>query len=406
MFEFATQSVTTALDVANAEMGRVQRSVLRLIADADRLEIWRGHGARDTAHWLAIRYGISEWKARRWLGAARALEDLPRIAEALERGELGIDKVVELARFATPEDQARLIRWARTVSCGAVRKRADLEAKASIRDVREAERGREVTWWYYDEGRRFGLAADLPAAHGPVVIKALEREAETIAALPGEEEESYASARRADALVVLCSARIAADPEPDRATVVVHARLDGLQGDTGGCEVEDGPVIHPQAVRRLLCNARVQTVVEDANGNVVGIGRLSRQAPAWMLRQVRHRDRECRFPGCGARRFTEAHHLRWWRHGGRNDLDNMALICSFHHRLVHEHGWSVKRDDGGELVWRRPDGSRYRSGPSPGDSLELELVEAISAPRALWAGCDSARACTAPRSLRRCRPPP
>jgi hypothetical protein len=72
------------------------------------------------------------------------------------------------------------------------------------------------TWWYHDEGRRFGLEADLPAASGPVIVNALEREAEKIAALPGEEDEVYASARRADALVALCSARIASDPEPDR----------------------------------------------------------------------------------------------------------------------------------------------------------------------------------------------
>ena len=66
-----------------------------------------------------------------------------------------------------------------------------------------------------------------------MVANALEREAERIAAMPGEEDEVYASARRADALVALCSARIAADPEPDRATVVVHARLDGLKSDAG-----------------------------------------------------------------------------------------------------------------------------------------------------------------------------
>jgi hypothetical protein len=364
MFDDATHPLTAALDTANADVGRAQRRMLRLIADADRAEIWRDCGARDTAHWLTIRYGVSEWKARRWVAAAHALEHLPRIADALERGELGIDKVVELSRFATPEDQSRLVRWAKTVSCGAVRHRGDLEAKASITDVRETERSREITWWYFDEGRRFGLEADLPAASGPVVIKALEREAERIAALPGE--ETYVSARRADALVALCSARIAKDPEPDRATVVVHAQLDGLRQDTAGCEIEGGPVIHPQSVRRLLCNARVQTVLEDHHGNVLGIGRLSRQAPAWMLRQVRHRDRECRFPGCGARRFTEAHHIRWWRHGGRTDLHNLALICSFHHRLVHEHGWSVRREATGDLLWRRPDGTRYESGPSPG----------------------------------------
>ena len=84
--------------------------MLHLIADADRAEIWRDCGARDTAHWLTIRYGISQWKARRWIGAAHALENLPLIAEALEQGGLGIDKVVELTRFATPKTEARLIR--------------------------------------------------------------------------------------------------------------------------------------------------------------------------------------------------------------------------------------------------------------------------------------------------------
>ncbi|HYZ13288.1 MAG TPA: DUF222 domain-containing protein [Actinomycetota bacterium] len=372
MFEDATHPLTAALDSATADVGRAQRRMLRLIADADRREVWRDAGARDTAHWLTIRYGISEWKARRWVGAAHALEDLPLIAEALEQGALGIDKVAELTRFATPETEARLIRWAATVSVGAVRHRGDLEATASIKDVRQTELSREVTWWYHDEGRRFGLEADLPAASGPVIVNALEREADRIAVLPGEEDEVYASARRADALVALCSARIGSDPEPDRATVVVHARLDGLQRDTGGCEIEGGPVIHPQTVRRLLCNARVQTVVEDRDGNVLGIGRVSREPPQWMLRQVRHRDRECRFPGCGARRFTEAHHLRWWRHGGRTDLANLALVCSFHHRLVHEHGWSARRESTGDLLWRRPDGTRYESGPSPGTTKVFE----------------------------------
>jgi hypothetical protein len=56
-----TQSLTVALDGANAEVGRAQRHMLRLIADADRSEIWRDSGARDTAHLLAIGYGISEW---------------------------------------------------------------------------------------------------------------------------------------------------------------------------------------------------------------------------------------------------------------------------------------------------------------------------------------------------------
>jgi len=85
-----------------------------------------------------------------------------------------------------------------------------------------------------------------------------------------------------------------------------------------------------------------------------------------MLRQLKYRDRECRFPGCGARRFTQAHHVTWWEKGGRTDLDNLVLICFFHHRLVHEYGWTIQRTtDDGEVAWFHPDGTRYRAGPAP-----------------------------------------
>jgi len=65
------------------------------------------------------------------------------------------------------------------------------------------------------------------------------------------------------------------------------------------------------------------------------------------------------------RRYTEAHHVRWWRRGGRTDLENLVLICSFHHKVVHEHGWSLSRNTEGTMSWFRPDGVRYRAGPGP-----------------------------------------
>lgn len=368
-----------AIDAANARVCLAQRELFSLIAEVDRREAWRDSGARGSAHWLVMRYGISLWKAHRWIAAAHALEGLPGLSDAFACGELGIDKVAELSRFASAETEVGLIRWARRVSCGAIRRRGDLAARARVEEMVEAERTRSVSWWYFDEGRRFGLEAELPAAQGAIVARALERAAETIPTMPDEHDPYFAEDRRADALMALCSARIAADADPDRATVVIHAQLNGLENGAGGCEVEGGPVIHPETARRLLCNARVQTVLEDRAGNVIGLGRMSREPTAWMIRQVRYRDRECRFPGCGARRFTEAHHVVWWRHGGRTDLDNLLLICSFHHRLVHEHGWSVRRDADGTARWFHPDGVRYRAGPSPGDYLnERHLVAAAS----------------------------
>ena len=147
---------------------------------------------------------------------------------------------------------------------------------------------------------------------------------------------------------------------------MIHAPLDVAAGEPGNGEVEGGSIVPSETVRRLLCHARVQTVLEDRAGNALGLGRMSREPSAWMIRQVRYRDRGCRFPGCGTKAFTEAHHVVWWRNGGSTNLDNLALICSFHHRLVHEHGWSVRRADDATLHWFRRDGTRYRAGPSPG----------------------------------------
>ena len=161
--------------------------------------------------------------------------------------------------------------------------------------------------------------------------------------------------------MALSSAQIASDPDQDRATIVAHANIEPNAFVTA--EMENGPPVQRRTLERLLCNARIQAVVESASGDPIRVGRLTREPPDWMARQIRHRDKECRFPGCGARRFTQAHHIVFWRDGGRTDPENLALICSFHHRLVHEYGWRIERNNAGAVRWFRPDGTGYRAGP-------------------------------------------
>lgn len=352
------------IDAWNARLGSVHRELLRAIADGDRAEVWRDTGARDMAHWCAIRLGISQWKARRYLAAAHALSELPRIDKFLAAGELGIDKAIELTRFADRATEAGLCRWAQQVSPGAVRARADREVRHDLDESREHERSRYLHWWFCEEGTRVGLEAELPAADGAVVVKAIERLAEQVPTTP-ENGRSDADARRADALVRLASAHLGADADPDRATVVVHAPLEALASRDRACEIEGGGLVHAETVRRLLCTARAQVVFEDRRGDVIGVSRMLREPPAWMIRQLRYRDRECRFPGCGARRFVQAHHVDWWHHGGRTELANLVLLCFFHHKLVHEHGWGLMREPDGTVRWIRPDGTRYQAGSGP-----------------------------------------
>jgi hypothetical protein len=361
----SASALIARLDASNACISREQRSFLRLVAGADRTELWRDDGAHDMAHWLAMRYGISDWMARRWIAAAHALEELPRISRAFEAGELGIDKVVELTRFATPETEARLLVWARGVSSGCIRRKADVMVRRSVEQARDIDRGRFVSWWYFDEGTRFGLEAELPVADGAMVARVLSSLAEKLPALTDEDGDPYyVHARRADALVALC-AGAASEGAAGGATVVVHASMDALMSIDSSCELEGDGVIHAETARRLLCSARLQAVVEDSRGDVVRLGRTTRFAPAWMERQVRYRDKECVFPGCGARRFTQVHHIVWWDDDGVTDPDKLVLVCTFHHKLVHEYRWSMKRENDGAFSWFRPDGKRYFAGPAP-----------------------------------------
>jgi hypothetical protein len=347
------------------ELNRVasaaEREMLDCIAELEEHEAWLDDGAHDMPHWVSMQLGVSRWKAERWIAAGAALRSLPAIARAFSAGEIGIDKVVELTRFATPDDEDALLAWADDVASGAIRRRGDELRRAERAEVAQIEEDRWLAWRWTDEGKRLLLEAEMPAAQGAIVTEAIDRIAGEIPAMPGEEHAMLIGRRRVDALAVACAA--SGDTTSD-ATVVVHVQAETLADDTASARTDDGVVLSIDVARRFLCNAKIQAVVEAPDGSVVGLGRTAREPSAWMMRQLRYRDSaSCTFPGCGNRRFTQAHHIRWWSRGGSTDLDNLALVCTFHHRLVHEHGWKLERVATGAVRWFRPDGVRYRAGP-------------------------------------------
>jgi len=146
------------------------------------------------------------------------------------------------------------------------------------------------------------LEAEMPAAQGAIVSEALDRLASEIPAMPGEEHQMLIGRRRVDALAIACGAGGASDAD---ATVVIHVQAETLEDDRANARTDDDVVLPIDVARRFLCNAKIQTVVEAADGSVVGLGRTKREPSAWMLRLLRYRDRSCTFPGCGNRRFTQ-----------------------------------------------------------------------------------------------------
>ncbi|MGH2747022.1 MAG: DUF222 domain-containing protein [Actinomycetota bacterium] len=365
-----TRELLEGFDRSSAVVGAAQRRHLAFIVACDAARVWADDDCRDIAHWVALRDGISTWKAQRMVAAGYALKSLPAICRALEDGVLSLDKVVELTRFATPYDEDDLIAWASRVAPAAIREKADAARRLSDEELRQ-NRWRELRWWWEDDGSRMSLWGSLPADKGAVVAKALDRLAEHIPELPDdvpswtEDGPSTIDARRADALVAMASATIAADPDPDRATLVVHAELSALIGDGPSGVIAGGPAIPPQMVQRLACDCRLQAVLHGQEGGIVSIGTTARNIPPWLRRQVEHRDGyRCTFPGCGAKRFVEVHHIVPWPKGP-TEIGNLLCACSFHHDLLHLHGWHAGLGVDGAARWFRPDWTPYEPRPAP-----------------------------------------
>jgi len=96
--------------------------------------------------------------------------------------------------------------------------------------------------------------------------------------------------------------------------------------------------------------------VEDEKGEPLSVGRKQRTVPTALKRALWSRDRGCSLPGCTHTRFVDAHHIEHWADGGETSLANVTLLCSSHHRLVHEGGYTIRKDHQGRWYFQRPDG--------------------------------------------------
>jgi hypothetical protein len=363
-------AIRAGLSDAVLAVGRADRERLRWIVKADRAELWREDGHKGPAQFVSATFHVSNWKARRWIEAAFALECLPLTAAALDSGALSLDKVVELTRFVTPADESRWIRWAAKTTPGGVRDRADAELKRTEQEAEEIQSARYLKWWKHDD--LVYLEGALPLDQGGALTEAVDTLARELPAHPddtaqreslGLDDEPSIDNRRADALVLLATGG-SASSEP--VTVVVHAPIEALAEDDGGCTLEGGGVLHPETARRISCDARLQIVLEDKEGNAVGIGGISQITPYWLRRQVFYRDdNTCTFPGCEMKRFLHPHHVRHWSRKGPTDLDNLVTVCTTHHKLIHEGRWCVTLDVKQRAIWFRPSGRVYEPGPAP-----------------------------------------
>jgi hypothetical protein len=133
--------------------------------------------------------------------------------------------------------------------------------------------------------------------------------------------------------------------------------------DRSLCETSDGTLLPPSTVRRLCCEAEIFPVVLSGDGAVLDQGRSRRLANREQRRTLRVMYRTCAHPGCDvAFDSCEIHHVQWWDHHGRTDVDNLLPLCSRHHHLVHEGGWTLRLTPQRVVTLTRPDGTIHFTG--------------------------------------------
>ena len=115
---------------------------------------------------------------------------------------------------------------------------------------------------------------------------------------------------------------------------------------------------HPDPHRpgpHLIDQAEAYYTFLNRNGVVLNLGRTRRIATRSQSAAFIARDAGCTFPGCDrAPEWSERHHIIPWIDGGPTDLNNLTLLCVYHHHNFHTRGWTCRINPDGIPEWRPP----------------------------------------------------
>ena len=374
--DFAELILLSPAELVEA-MARHERQAAALalaVAHVNHTGRWADDGSVTMRAWLRSACRMSDQEAAAWVRQGRMLDRCERVAEAGLDGRLSASQLRELARLHRPkyeslmrEHQSMLVEQlgpldaeATAVACTLWRQRAD-----AVLDEHEPplEPKRHLTISRAADGAALGrFTLDDAAA------TELEKALGNARTWEGSDDLRTLAERNADALF-----DIAAFFNKNHESSGTPRHLPHLSLSMNGSTLADTPeamnddeqrVVSPSCVDTHLCDCTMHTILRSASGAPLSFGRSRYTVPRSLFRQVAARDGGCRFPGCNRPvRFCDAHHIRYWRHGGTTDYGNLVLLCSRHHHLVHQQQLVLTLEPEGELLVEWRTGSHRRSEP-------------------------------------------
>jgi Domain of unknown function (DUF222)/HNH endonuclease len=391
--------------VAAAETARSTSLVLELVGEFDAIggmKHWIGF--KSLAHWLSWSCAMTPGVAWEHVRVAKALRRMPTIAGLLREGRLSYSKVREVTRVVDVVDEARLAGLAVTATAAQLAKMISGFRSADGKRIPQQHK-RSVTWQQREDGM-IDVRARLPKEEAAVLIAAMDAARDQFGPPPpkpdpagdcGEPAPGAVAYSKADAVVDVARVFLNTAPQDrsgeDRSLVVVHVSAESLarsvpagtpaaakpasieaeRGDAESkdladvssvpagtptsavCHIAGIGAIETATAQKLACDSPLLGAVVDKHGHVLAMGRTRRLVTKTQRRALMIRDGMCRYPGCHQTRHLKAHHRVPWITGGRTDLDNLILLCQWHHTAVHEGGVTITKATDSWL-FTKPDG--------------------------------------------------
>lgn len=320
----------------------------RILTELEGDSVHLSDGARDTVTFVSNHTGESMGAVQRDLDAASKLNKMPEVADQVEERALSAAKARELARLSADVPVQVREDIARRAEHLSVRQVHDQVARANLRHRPAPPPVQQAEAWFTRELVHTKLTAKLPHLDGAILesaVRAAVADLKLSGELTGAEKLGQG---------LLAVARYYLDHRPNgdttlrnRFTLFATVDVETLAGQAGSATLGNGAVIDADTARRIACDCSLARVLTDAKGEILDIGQRSRLISRGLFTYLTLHDGGCRWPGCEAPAWAcEGHHVIFWDNSGPTDRSNTALLCWYHHHLLHgDHRWSLVMDD-------------------------------------------------------------
>ncbi len=352
-------TIRKRLRVLSQKITSSHADLLELLVRFDELEGWRCNGSKHCAAWMNSEIGISVQTGWEYLRVGRKLRTLTTLRALFRVGKVSWSKVRLISRVADENNERLLCHAALDASvvdvknlCDGYRWNDENTTDTENSQAMNQQLSRSLTWKETSDGST-KIQITLPPELAQVFLNSVEQSVNQI-----DTTSTRISQRRADAAVLMAEKSLQSEGRDiataDRYQVVVsvdaaelekpsavnHAQATCSQAIPKRPFVQNAGPIAKETARRIACDCSF-SVNQTKKGEPTNIGRKSRVWPSAMVRAIKDRDQVCVWPGCIQSRHLQIHHIKHWADGGETSVSNGACLCSHHHTLVHEGGYTL-----------------------------------------------------------------